>query len=288
MENPFTIDRIKDSSMAFKPGAEQLSVAFPEMQWELKRAGYGMDAIQYIAVTLLITFSSSISILGFVLALIFVFNVPLDPYIGAGMVVMVTVFSFFYVLFLPKLEVKKRGKKIDENLDYMLKDMEIQLTAGLPLFNCIENIAEGNYGACSEVCKDIVKDVESGKSIKSVLNDYGIISASAYLRRTLWQISNAIQTGSNVKNALEAMSVELQREKESRIESYGKELSLWGLLYMLMVIVAPSMGITLLLIMSSFLGGSYITDTTFWLILAMLSLGQIFFLYLIRSKRPNI
>ena len=91
-----------------------------------------------------------------------------------------------------------------------------------------------------------------------------------------------------MKNALEAISVELQREKENRIERYGKELSLWGLIYMLMVIVAPSMGITLLLIMSSFLGGSYITENTFWLILGMLMLGQIFFLYLIRGKRPNI
>ncbi|OYT53164.1 MAG: hypothetical protein B6U72_06655 [Candidatus Altiarchaeales archaeon ex4484_2] len=288
MKNPFATDKIKDSSMAFKSGAERLSVAFPELHWELKRAGFDMDAIQYIAVTLLVTFSTSIFILGFVLALIFVFKVPLDPYIGAGMVVMVTVFSFFYVLLLPKLEVKRREKRIDGDLDYMLKDMEIQLTAGLPLFNSIESIAEGNYGACSEICGDIVRDVESGNSIKNVLNDYGITSASAYLRRTLWQISNAIQTGSNIKTALEAITVELQREKEDKIESYGKELSLWGLIYMLIVIVAPSMGITLLLIMSSFLGGSYITDTTFWLILAMLVVGQIFFLYLIRSKRPNI
>jgi len=282
------IEKVKDTSMAFKPGAERLSVAFPELQWDLKRAGYSIDATQYLAITLFITFCSLMLVGGLFSLLIFVLEYPIDIYISLGIVCIVTFFSFFYVLFLPKVEMRRREKEIDMDLDYMLKDMEIQLTAGMPLFNSIENIAEGNYGACSAVCQDIVKEVESGNSIKDVLNEYGIISASAYLRRTLWQISNAIQTGSNVKNALEAISVELQREKENRIERYGKELSLWGLIYMLMVIVAPSMGITLLLIMSSFLGGSYITENTFWLILGMLMLGQIFFLYLIRGKRPNI
>ncbi len=288
MATPFRSRKIRESAVAFKTGAEKLSVAFPGLHWELRRAGFEMDAVQYLAITLLVTFGITVFLSIFLFLMIFGLGAPIDAYFSTGIIFVVTIFSFFYILMLPKIEVTKKEKEIEKDLDYMLKDMQIQLTAGIPLFGSIENIAEGNYGACSEVCQNIVTEVESGKAMKDVLNEYGITSPSHYLRRTFWQISNAIQTGSNIKNALEAISVELQREKENRIEVYGKELSLWGLIYMMMVIVAPSMGITLILIMSSFLGGAFITDNIFWLILAVLTVIQIMFIYLVRSKRPEI
>jgi len=285
---PFKSQRIKDSAMAFKDSAERLSVAFPELQWDLKRAGYDIDAIQYIAVTLLMTFIAFITVMLFILSLMIIVKVSFDLYLAAGIPIIVSLFTFFYVLSLPKLETARRGRLIDRDLEYMLKDMQIQLTAGIPLFNTISNIAEGDYGACSTICSKIVGDIESGKSINDVLNEYGIISPSEHLRRVLWQISNAIQTGSDVKHVLAAISVEIQREKENKIESYGKELSLWGLIYMMFIIVAPSMGITLLLILSSFLGGGMINEDTFWLVLILLAIIQIIFIYVVRSKRPEI
>lgn len=284
----FKSQRIKDSAMAFKYSAERLSVAFPELQWDLRRAGYDIDAIQYIAVTLLMTFIAFITVILLILSLIIIAKAPFDLYLAVGIPIIVSIFTFFYVLSLPKLETARMGRLIDKDLEYMLKDMQIQLTAGIPLFNTIGNIAEGDYGACSTICSKIVGDIESGKSINDVLNEYGIISPSVYLRRVLWQISNAIQTGSDVKQALAAISVEIQREKENKIESYGKELSLWGLIYMMLIIVAPSMGITLLLILSSFLGGGMINEDTFWFVLVLLAIIQIIFIYLVRSKRPEI
>ena len=108
------------------------------------------------------------------------------------------------------------------------------------------------------------------------------------MRRSLWQIANAMQTGSDIKLALVAISNDIRQEKENKIKIYGQELSLLGLVYMMIVIVAPSMGVTLLLILSSFLGGAMINMTIFWGVLAGVCMFQLVFVSIIRSKRPNI
>ena len=72
------------------------------------------------------------------------------------------------------------------------------------------------------------------------------------------------------------------------IKMYGQELNLWGLIYMMAVIVAPSMGVTLLVILSSFIGGTQINEQLFWIILAGLILFQIVLISIIRNKRPDV
>ena len=99
---------------------------------------------------------------------------------------------------------------------------------------------------------------------------------------------NALKTGSNVGISLKMISTELKEEKENRITAYSQELSLWSLVYMLAVIVLPSMGVTLILILSSFLGGAMITEMIFWIILVGIIFVQIIFLSIIRSKRPDV
>ncbi len=138
------------------------------------------------------------------------------------------------------------------------------------------------------VCNKVVQEVQAGKSIVNVLDEFGMMSSSEYLRRVFWQVVNALKTGSNVGISLKMISTELKEEKENRITSYSQELSLWSLIYMIVVIVMPSMGVTLILILSSFLGGAMITEAIFWLILVGIIFAQIIFISIIRSKRPDV
>jgi len=111
------------------------------------------------------------------------------------------VVAFAYVFFIPNLKISKTGRGIDKNLEYMLKDMEIQLTAGIPLFDIFVNVGSGGYGECSVVCNDIVQEVRGGKSIVNVLDEFGMLSASEYMRRVFWQMVNALRTGSKCRHS---------------------------------------------------------------------------------------
>ncbi|RLI88927.1 MAG: hypothetical protein DRO62_02745 [Candidatus Altiarchaeales archaeon] len=288
MPSPFDSEKLQDSARVLSSPAKRLLLMFLDLEWDLKRAGYEMGAVEYMGVVLFITIAA-FGITTSVMAIpMFIAQTEVDPYITAGIPIIVTLFAFFYFLFMPRLTVMREGRLIDKDLEYMLKDMQIQLTAGVPLFNILANIAAGGYGACSKWVGDMVQEVESGGSMRDVLNNYGMLSPSEHMRRALWQIANAMQTGSDIKTALVALSNDIRQEKENKIKMYGQELSLWGLVYMITVIVAPSMGVTLLVVLSSFIGGAMINMDLFWGVLGGVIVFQLVFISIIRSKRPDI
>ncbi|RLC40841.1 MAG: hypothetical protein DRH44_08095 [Candidatus Coatesbacteria bacterium] len=288
MPSPFDLEKLQDSARVLSSPAERLLLMFPDLEWDLKRAGYKMGAVEYMCVVLFITIAAFVITTVIMAIPMFIAQTEGNPYITAGIPIIVTLFAFFYFLFMPRLTVMKEGRLIDKDLEYMLKDMQIQLTAGVPLFNILANIAAGGYGACSKWIGDIVREVESGGSMRDVLNNYGMLSPSEHMRRALWQIANAMQTGSDIKTALVALSNDIRQEKENKIKMYGQELSLWGLIYMIAVIVIPSMGVTLLVVLSSFVGGAMINMDLFWGVLGGVIVFQLIFISIIRIKRPDI
>jgi hypothetical protein len=57
---------------------------------------------------------------------------------------------------------------------------------------------------------------------------------------------------------------------------------------MMGVIIAPSMGVTLLVVLSSFIGGAVINENTLWAVLLVVSLMQVFFITFLKEKRPQV
>lgn len=292
MVRPSMFESKKINSMVspLKPISTGFSMAFPELGWNLRKAGYKIDAVLFLSIAMFW------GVMGFVfsfslVSLPLMWKGSLDALSGVGIACVLGLLSFLYIMMLPNLKIARSRTAIDKNLEYMLKDMQIQLTAGIPLFDIFVNFAKGGYGECSVVCSNVVQEVQSGKAIVDVLDEAGLLSASEYMRRVFWQIVNALKTGSNVGVSLKMISNEIREEKENRITSYSQELGLWSLVYMIFVIVLPSMGVTLMLILSSFLGNktdSGITETLFWVILLGVVFFQFIFISIIRNKRPDI
>jgi flagellar protein FlaJ len=286
-ESFFESKKINSLVAPLKPISWGAITLFPDLNWNLKKAGIKVDAILYLSIALFVALMV-MAISTVTIAIPLILKGTMEFATGLAIAVVLGILSFIYVLLIPNLRISKNRTGIDKNLEYMLKDMQIQLTAGIPLFDIFVNVASGGYGECSVVCNKVVQEVQAGKSIVNVLDEFGMLSSSEYLRRVFWQIVNALKTGSNVGISLRMISTELKEEKENRITAYSQELSLWSLVYMLAVIVLPSMGITLILILSSFLGGALITEMIFWLILILIIFVQIIFISIIRSKRPDV
>ena len=283
----FESTKVNNLVNPLKPIAGGTVMLFPDLNWTLKKAGIKVDAIIYLSIAIFV------ALMAFTLSTV-VIAIPLimkgSMEFATGLIIsgVLGVVAFIYVLFIPNLKISRIRRGVDKNLEYMLKDMQIQLTAGIPLFDIFVNVGIGGYGECSVICNNVVQEVQGGKSIVNVLDEFGMLSSSEYLRRVFWQIVNALKTGSNVGISLKMISNELKEEKENKITEFAQELSLLSLIYMLGVIVMPSMGVTLILILSSFLGGAMITEMIFWVILIVIIFVQIVFISIIRSKRPDV
>lgn len=291
MPSAFESDRLKATSKPFIGLAQKIERIVPGLEWNLERAGIHVEPLTYVSITVYMAFSVAIaSFLGILLPAYLVdkLEVGLPMAIGAG--VGLSVFMLFYMLAMPRVKIKKRGALIEKNLGYALKDLEIQTGAGIPIFDAIVHVANGGYGECSDEFNQVIRKVESGTSVIKSLDEVGMQTASPFLRRIIWQIVNSMYAGSDVSIALKAISDDLTREKETRIKAYGQEMNMWSLMYMLMVIVLPSQGITLLIILSTLIDifGKMDKNLIFGGILVFLFFFQFMLIGMIKNKRPIV
>ena len=195
-----------------------------------------------------------------------------------------SLFVFSYLMRYPKFLALKRIKKLDKDLLNSLQHVLIEIKSGVPLFNALIGVSEG-YGEVSDEFNIVVKEVNAGVPEIKSLERASLRNPSLHFRRSLWQITNAMKAGSDVACALEAIVDTLTEEQIIAIRRYGQELSPFTLMYMLIAVIMPTLGITFLIILSSF-SGLKIPETTFPLILVVLTIFQYFYMGIIKTKRP--
>lgn len=289
MSSIFESHKLVRMSKPLRDSSKRLAVLFPNLDWDLKRAGYvDVDSTTYLSVLLYVTISAFIILFTAMVMPMLLSEGLVNSYPLLILTLAITTGIGVYLFAMPRVGIDRRSRLIDVGLEYMLKDIQIQLSSGVPLFDTIVNVSRGQYGECSHIAEGIVKEVESGRSIAEVLEDVGMWSPSEYLRKVLWQIVNAVRSGSDIVKALDAIARDIRLDKEARIKMYSRELNLWSLIYMMSVIILPSMGVTLLVVLSSFIGGAYINENVLWGILLMVVLVQVVFITFLREKRPRV
>jgi len=291
MPSAFESERLYNTSKPFVGIAQKLKRIVPNLEWDLERSGIHVEPLTFISITVYMAFSVGFaSFAGILLPAYLAGKMDIGLPMAIGASVGLSLFMIFYMLMMPKVKIKRRGAMIEKNLSYALKDLEIQTGAGIPIFDAIVHVANGGYGECSDEFKQVIKKVESGGSVIHSLDEVGMHTASPFLRRIIWQIVNSMYAGSDVSISLRSISDDLTREKETSIKAYGQEMNLWSLMYMLMIIVLPSQGITLLIILSTLVDifGSLDKNIIFGGIIIFMIMAQFMMIGFIKNKRPIV
>ncbi|VVC04697.1 Type II secretion system (T2SS), protein F [Candidatus Burarchaeum australiense] len=194
--------------------------------------------------------------------------------------------SFITVLSYPKIVTTKRLRALDNNIIPALRQMLIELKSGVSLFEAMKSLHSG-YGEVSAEFREITDHIEGGTSEIKAINEASARNPSFKFRRVLWQISNAISAGSDVTVALQDMVTELTKEKQDEIRRYGQELNPWTMIYMMAAVIVPSLGMSMLSILLSFLDIP-VPKLIYPAVIAYLVVFQLFFINFVRSRRPVI
>lgn len=193
---------------------------------------------------------------------------------------------YWYVNFYPSFLARRRVRDLEGNLLFALRHLLIEVRSGVPLFDAMVGVTEG-YGDVSDEFRKMVHEINSGRKQEDVLNEAAKRNPSLHFRRALWQVVNALQGGSDVGDALKAITENFSERQINQINRYGEKLNPLTMLYMIVAVILPSLGITFLIILTSFTGLT-IPKLIFPVILAGLALFQFFFMGFIRGKRPPI
>jgi flagellar protein FlaJ len=209
--------------------------------------------------------------------------------LGLGLAAGFGISLMFFMVYTryPRVIAGKKGERINKNLVFVLKDMLLQVSSGVSLYNSMINIANSDYGEVSREFEKAVKRMDSGMSVENALEQLAVESKSEYLRRTVWLILSTIKAGASLRGALKSIINDLSRDQRSNIRSYAQELNMWSLIYMLFAVAIPTIGITFLIILSSF-AGMGITEITLLMFISMAIIVQFVMIGFVKSRRPVV
>ena len=267
----------------FKNTGGFLSAFFPSLHEDLVQAQITNTPREYVAIAVSVMLTNGLLVFAFiqaigVLAMLDVLGVSLVLFILFGLA------SFFTLIYYPRILVLRRKRLQENQLIPAVRQILIELKSGVPLFNAMTSVATG-YGEVSVEFRKIVNKINSGVPELDALAEATRENPSLQFRKVLWQISNALKVGSDVGDSLESILDELMKEKIDEIHRYGQELSPWAMLYMMFAVVLPSLGVTLAIVISSFLNVS-LPNLIFPAVLAFLIGFELFFMSFISSRRP--
>lgn len=256
---------------------------------QLDNANINITREEYLAICLRsVILMFTISFFIFTTILIFL-RVPFSMLFGLMGAGVFSGFILFNQRIYPSLYVQRRQRDIEKNLLSALQDILVQLDAGIPLFGVLVNISSADYGELSIEFKKAVRKISAGSPEQDVLEEISKNNPSLYFRRTLWQICNGMNAGSDMAIVIRDNIKALTEEQLIQIQNYGNRLNPLIVFYMLMAIIIPSLSITFLTIIASMIGLS--KETSIGLFIALfvfVFLAQIMFMGTIKSRRPSL
>jgi len=264
---------------------EIISSLLPALKLDLKQAEVEVPPRRYTAVSLISGTFNFILVTLLIVGIGFLTgrNIVL---LGIFAGVLVGVSSFLTTLFYPEVVARRRTRDLEGNLIPALRQLLINLKSGVPLFQAMTSVSVG-YGSVSKEFARMVDEMNAGVPQSDVLDEASQRNPSFRFRRVLWQISNALKVGSDVGDAIEDMIEELTKERISEIQRYGQELNPWVMIYMVMAVVLPSLGITMLIIIMSFMN-ILVPKSIFPGVFVFLFIFQAFFISFVKSRRPAV
>ncbi len=293
---PFPYKGIKGACKTLYPMATEIAKFFPSLEEDLKNVDSQLDAKEYISAALFMLMFY-FSVISFIVGAWAYRSGQISGMDGWVMLLsiafLVSCAFFMYAMVFPKWMFSKKKVELERNLLFATRHIMVQTSAGVPLFDALVSASEeyGNaemdYGEISKEFNKIVKEVRGGKELTEALEESAVRNPSKYYRRVIWQLSNSQKAGTDVGVSLQVVVDFLSNEQRIMIREYGSQLNPLALFYMLMCIIAPSMGLVFMMIAST-LVEIPVNEGTFGAILIGLVVMQVMFIGLIKSRRPKV
>ncbi len=258
--------------------------SLPNLKHSLKRAGMSYKPEEFIKRTFLSAFYMTTGLAVSLALILAKFNVLKG--IMAVFVPIIFLVLFSYLLKLPEVTISKKEKGISREIVFAGRHLIIELESGVPLYNALANISK-NYEVIGKYFKEIVNKVDLGTSMEDALTEAVEYIPSDDFRRLLWQILNSIRTGSEVSKSLASVLEQIAREQIIEVDKYSKRLNPFAMFYMIIAVILPSLGVTMLVVLSSFIDFE-LNLTIFMVIAFLLAFIQFMFLSMIKFSRPAI
>lgn len=263
----------------------------PTLKQDLIQASMDVDYLDYIAAGLIVTLILVGLMVGVSALIVLIalkrglLTIKIEGILPV-LILVVPAIYFLYFLNYPKLQAIKRTKLIEEQVVFSTREIMIKVGSGVPVFNALLDVANGDYGVVSDEFKLAIEEIESGVPQEEALDHLARRVPSQSLKRTIDIMLNAIKSGSDVAGTLNLINDMLIKKQQSDMKSYAGELTPMSMAYMLISVVMPSLGMSVFVILGSL--AHFNTVDIIYVIPPFLLMFQMFFMGMIGSRRPSV
>lgn len=187
----------------------------------------------------------------------------------------------------PGMLARKKAREIEKNLLYALRHMTVQVRSGATLFEAMKSIAFSDYGRISYDMGETVKQIASGFAIAEAIDKLAMRNKSRNYRKILWQLENALRTGSDVGQVLMSMSENYFQEQKIAIERFGRELNTLTMVFLITTVIFPVMAV-IVIVLTSLIPVQSVPSSMLYLLLGTVTLVQIMIIGYIKERRPPV
>ncbi len=260
---------------------------FPGLNENLKRANIRLDEEAFVKKTLISAVYVGVGLVFIVFLLLAKAVSPLTLVIVLlTSFPLITLFMFFYFFQLPNVKINRIDREINKEIVYAGRFLVVEIESGVTLYDAMKNMSK-SYPVVGAYFKLITGKINIGTAMEDAVSEALDLSPSQSLTRILWQISNSLRTGSDIAAPLRTVIETLVKEQQIMVTEYGRKLNPLAMFYMLIAIIVPSLGVTMLTIVSIFAGIKL--DLPILLIIAGgIGFMQFMFVAMINSIRPPV
>ncbi|NPA76707.1 MAG: hypothetical protein GXN93_03045 [Candidatus Diapherotrites archaeon] len=260
---------------------------------KIARLPYSVE--EYVAAIALLTilaFITSFSSAFFLLYRIYSYSVGVSVALALAISISLSGLVALGLIGYPGYLISQRKQDIDARITYATTHMATLAGTGIPvlaIFRAITKFKE--YGEISRECEFIVRDVELfGKDIYSAIADAARYSPSRVWAELLWGMVSTLRSGGNLRAYLSERAkayVQMHEEEEKRAM---EALNVVTEIYMVLFVLAPIVGVIMVVFMSM-MGGSVFGMSArsflIFLVYLLLPIVGIIFIILAESQKPK-
>ena len=262
----------------------KIARSMPGLKMKLLQAGRRDRAEEFVEKTLKGALIFTIGIIAFLFMVTSRYGA--NPLVFIGILPFMFIIIFAYMMKMPDVIITKIDKEISKEIVFAGRFLVIELESGVPLYQALKNVI-ANYRAIGSYMSVIVDKVDLGTPMEIALQETIELTPSNNFRKLLWQILNSMKTGSDISKSMETVIDQIVREQMIELKEYGRKLNPLAMFYMIIAVIMPSLGITMLIVLSSFINFSISLLVLIFLAL-FFGFVQFMFLALIKQSRPAV
>ena len=289
---PFSVlppRQLTEFSKLFRAQAKVLSKNIPEVEKQLKKLEPEFSAIDYFSIGLtnaLLLFVLMFAVF-FALGRLSATALPIVSFVAFAAAASCTGIFYSFLIFYPRLLIEEKKQNLEKTLPFALRYLLVQVSSGVPLYNAIVDVASSSKGEVSGEFLKVIKRTEEGIGFTDALEESSMKNPSHFYKRVMLQISNASRSGTDISNAISEIIKSVSNEQRISMKVYSSNLNILTMMYMMLTIILPTLGIVLLVILSNFVA-ILLSTPLYAVLVVLLLLIQYLFLGIIESKRPVV